>query len=183
MKTRLARVEDVPAICRLIQVYADQELLLPRTPEQVQSHIKNFLVLTETAGTASAAVRVPSQEQLLGCVALEPYGDNLVEIRSLAVDPESQGRGFGGRLIEAALAAARRRKIARVFAVTHAAGLFERHGFIATMRQTLPEKIERYCNTCPKAKKCKLVALVAVVCPERVALPVLAPAGGVLAHI
>jgi len=41
----------------------------------------------------------------------------------------------------------------------------------------LPEKIARDCNGCPKARNCGLVALVAVVCPERVTQQVLAPAG------
>jgi hypothetical protein len=31
----------------------------------------------------------------------------------------------------------------------------------------VPEKIERDCVTCPKEHRCKLVATVAVVCPER----------------
>jgi N-acetylglutamate synthase-like GNAT family acetyltransferase len=170
MRTRLARPEDVPAICALIQIYAEQDLLLPRTAEQVRAGVKNFLVLTDGHATG--------QEELLGCVALEPYGPQLVEIRSLAVQPALQGHGLGGRLIEAALSVARRRRIARVFAVTHMPSLFERHNFVATLRQALPEKVERDCNTCPKARKCKLVALVAVVCPDPSALPVLVPAGG-----
>jgi amino-acid N-acetyltransferase len=163
MRTRLARQEDAPAICRLIQFYADQDLLLPRTPEQVRADIRNFLVLTDSAQNGK-------RERILGCVALEPYGPHLVEVRSLAVAPDLQGNGLGGRLVEAALSIARRRKIARVFAVTHAPAFFERHGFVPTTRQALPEKIARYCNTCPKESRCKLVTLVAVVCPEHTGL-------------
>jgi N-acetylglutamate synthase-like GNAT family acetyltransferase len=174
MRTRLARQSDVPAICRLIQIYADQGVLLPRVEEEVRSHIGHFLVLTanSSAGTDIA-------EKLLGCVVLEPYGADLAEIRSLAVEPEAHSLGLGGRLVEAALGTARRRKIARVFAVTHAATFFERHGFVATSRQALPEKIARDCNGCPKARNCTLVALVAVVCPERIARPALVPTGKV----
>jgi N-acetylglutamate synthase-like GNAT family acetyltransferase len=171
MKTRLARPADIEAVSRLIQIYAGQGLLLPRTEEQVRQSLTHFLVLTENGGGS------PAGERLLGCVALEPYGPDLSEIRSLAVDPGSQNLGIGGRLIDAALNTARRRKIARVIAVTHVASLFERHGFVATTRQDLPEKIARDCNGCPKARNCGLVALVAVVCPERVTQQVLAPAG------
>jgi amino-acid N-acetyltransferase len=177
MRTRLARQSDVPGICRLIQIYADQGVLLPRTEEQVRSHLGHFLVLTANSHAGASRASVP--ERLLGCVALEPYGGDLAEIRSLAVEPEAHSLGLGGRLVEAALGMARRRKIARVFAVTHAAPFFERHGFVATSRQALPEKIARDCTGCPKARNCTLVALVAVVCPERIALPVLAPAGKV----
>ena len=115
-----------------------------------------------------------ASERLLGCVALEPYGRDLAEVRSLAVRPDEQGRGLGGRLLEAAIRTARRRKIARVFAVTHAPKLFERHAFSAVARETVPEKIERDCKTCSKRRRCKLVTLVAVVCTDRVHLPVLA---------
>ena len=180
MKTRLAHPADVANICRLIQFYADQGLLLPRTAEQVRANLGCFLVLTENAGGKGLqAEHTTSEERLLGCVALESYGPDLAEIRSLAVDPDAQDRGLGGRLLEAALGTARRRKIARVFAVTHAVPFFERHGFVATSRHDMPEKIARDCTGCPKARKCKLAAVVTVLCPERAALPVLAPAGGV----
>ena len=148
MRTRLARQSDVPGICRLIQIYADQGVLLPRNEEQVRAHLGHFLVLTEGGPANASGAALP--EKLLGCVALEPYGSDLAEIRSLAVEPEAHNLGLGGRLVEAALSTARRRKIARVFAVTHAAPFFEHHGFQATSRFELPEKIARDCTGCPK---------------------------------
>ena len=54
--------------------------------------------------------------------------------------------------------------------------------FITAAREAVPEKIERDCKTCSKRRRCKLVTLVAVVCPERVMLPVLAPAEQSLRH-
>jgi N-acetylglutamate synthase-like GNAT family acetyltransferase len=182
MRTRLARPEDVAAISRLISDYAAQGLLLPRSPEEVRAHLNRFIVLTELVPALDAppGTNTPS-ERLLGCVALEPYGTDLAEVRSLAVRQDERGRGLGGRLLEAALRTARRRKTARVFAVTHAPALFERHGFSATAREVVPEKIERDCKGCSKRRRCKLVTLVAVVCPERVVLPVLAPAEKVCA--
>jgi amino-acid N-acetyltransferase len=177
MRTRLARPEDVAAISRLISDYAAQGLLLPRSPEEVRAHLSRFIVLTELVPALDAppGTSTPS-ERLLGCVALEPYGPDLAEVRSLAVRQDEQGRGLGGRLLEAALRTARRRKTARIFAVTHAPALFERHGFSAAARETVPEKIERDCKTCSKRRRCKLVTLVAVVCPERLVLPVLSAA-------
>lgn len=180
MRTRLARPEDVAAISRLIAEFVEQGLLLPRSPEEVRASLDRFIVLTEMvpAMDASHKATAPS-ERLLGCVALEPYGRDLAEVRSLAVRPDEQGRGLGGRLLDAAIRTARRRKIARVFAVTHAPELFERHGFIAAARETVPEKIERDCQGCSKRGSCKLVTLVSVVCPERLTLPVLTDAGKV----
>ena len=177
MRTRLARPEDVAGISRLIFDYAAQGLLLPRSAEDVRAHLDRFIVLTELVPSMDdrPGASAPS-ERLLACVALEPYGRDLAEVRSLAVRSDEQGRGLGGRLLEAAIRTARRRKTARIFAVTHAPALFERHGFAAAPRETVPEKIERDCRTCSKRRRCKLVTLVSVVCPERVVLPVLAPA-------
>ncbi len=167
MKARRARPEDASRIHGLVEHYAARGLLLPRTEKEIRAHIERFLVLTEREGQA---------EKLLGCVALESYGSDLAEIRSLAVDPEIRGRGLGTRLLRMALAAARRRKIARVFAVTHAPEFFNRQGFATSTRWALPEKLARDCCTCPKADHCQLVAVIATVCPERVTLPVLAAA-------
>ncbi len=165
MSARKARPEDVPGVHGLIAHYAAEGLLLPRTEEEVREHITRFLVLTD---------KDEPGERIVGCVALEPYGPDLAEVRSLAVLPGIQGRGLGARLLRFALAVAKRRKIARIFAVTHAPEFFNRQGFVTSSRRTLPEKLERDCRTCPKAPTCELVAVIATVCPERVALPVLA---------
>jgi amino-acid N-acetyltransferase len=184
MRTRLARAEDVAAISRLIAGYAAQGILLPRSPEEVRVHLNRFIVLTELVPALDSppGAKAPL-EHLLGCVALEPYGPDLAEVRSLAVRPEERGRGLGGRLLEAAIRTARRRKTARIFAVTHAPALFERHGFASAARETVPEKIERDCKDCSKRRRCKLVTLVNVVCPDRVALPVLATPNKVCATV
>ncbi|HVB07695.1 MAG TPA: GNAT family N-acetyltransferase [Candidatus Acidoferrales bacterium] len=160
MKTRRARLTDAPQIHALIAHYAAQGILLPRTEENVREHIALFLVL-EASG------------QIAGCVSLETYSYDLAEVRSLAVSPGSRGRGHGARLLQYALAEARRRKIARVFAVTHAPEFFVRHGFAASSRHALPEKIARDCSACPKARGCRLVAVIATIAAARATLPIL----------
>lgn len=170
MRARRARPEDALAVHRLIAHYAAEGLLLPRSAEEVYAHIGRFLVLVEPASAGST-------DWVLGCVALEPYGPDLAEIRSLAVDPQIRGRGLGARLLRFALAVARRRKVGRVFALTHAPQFFNRQGFQTLSRRALPEKLERDCCTCPKSPTCELVAVIATVCPERVILPVVASAG------
>jgi amino-acid N-acetyltransferase len=167
MKTRRARPEDVAAVYRIVAHYAAEGILLPRTEGEIRAHIERFLVLIEPEANGTA-------ERVIGCVALEPYGPDLAEVRSLAVAPEVRGNGMGSRLLRFALAVAKRRKIARVFAVTHAPEFFNRQGFHTSTRFTLPEKLERDCRVCPKERTCKLVAVIATVCPKRVVLPVLA---------
>ncbi len=162
MRTRRARAADAAAIHSLIAHYAAQGLLLEREEAEIRRHARHFLVL-EAAGEIS------------GCVSIEPYGANLAEIRSLAVAPEFQGRGLGGGLLEAALGEARRRGIARVFAVTHVPQFFVGHRFAASSRR-LREKIARDCDHCPKAATCRLVTVVAEVIQAPAALRILEPA-------
>ncbi|MGH9858945.1 MAG: GNAT family N-acetyltransferase, partial [Candidatus Acidiferrales bacterium] len=157
---RRARAADVEAVHALIAHYAAQGLLLPRSEDDVRAHIDHFLVLS-LAGRA------------VGCVALEPYGAHLAEIRSLAMTPAHAGNGRGARLVRFALAVARRRKIARVFAVTHAPEFFQRLGFAPADRRAITEKVERDCRTCPKQVSCALTALIFTIVPRREILPVL----------
>jgi N-acetylglutamate synthase-like GNAT family acetyltransferase len=145
----------------LIAGYAEQGLLLPRAEDEIQENINHFLVHEH-------------KKRVVSCVALESYGTDLAEIRSLAVDPELRGRRAGTKLLEFALAEARCRGIARVFAVTHAPEFFVRQGFEPTSRHALIEKVERDCRACSKRRSCRLVAVVATVIPERIALPILA---------
>jgi amino-acid N-acetyltransferase len=160
MRARRAKASDAPEIFGLIAHYAAQGFLLPRGEEEIRRNISHFLVLEEKG-------------RLLSCVGLECYGAELAEIRSLAVARDLQGRGLGAQLIEYALAEARRRDIARVFAVTHAPKFFLRQGFTSASRQTLTEKVERDCHACPKRRSCRLTAVVATLTPERDAFPIL----------
>jgi N-acetylglutamate synthase-like GNAT family acetyltransferase len=165
VKMRRARPADVPAIYALIAQYAAEGILLARTEANIREHIAQFLVCV-------------SKRCIAGCVALESYGENLAEIRSLAVSPELRGSGLGGKLVQFALTEGRARNIARVFAVTHAPDFFVRQGFTLSSRRALPEKIERDCNTCPKARRCRLTAVVATLAAERDAFPILEIAAG-----
>jgi N-acetylglutamate synthase-like GNAT family acetyltransferase len=160
MIARRARISDAPAINALIAHYAEQGLLLARSEEEIRRNIGHFLVQTDS-------------RRVVGCLSLEQYGAELAEIRSVAVDPNIRGCGIGSNLIAFALGKARERAIARVFAVTHAPEFFERHGFVASSRKLLTEKIARDCCACAKRRSCKLVAVIATVLPERILLPIL----------
>jgi len=160
MKARRAIISDAPAIYALIGHFAGLGLLLPRAEGEIRRNISHFLVHK-------------MKGRVVSCVALESYGPDLAEIRSFAVAPEIQGRGMGAGLLEFVLSEARRREIARIFAVTHAPDFFLHRGFAAVSRQSLTEKIERDCRGCPKRRSCKLVAVVATVMPERITLPIL----------
>jgi amino-acid N-acetyltransferase len=113
---RRATVRDAKAISDLIGLYVADGTLLPRTPEFIAERVIDFLV-TEVDG------------RVVGCVHLDEYSPSLVEVRSLAVDPEHQGRGIGVGLVKAAEELARRREYATVFAVSSNDEFFRARGY------------------------------------------------------
>ena len=78
-------------------------------------------------------------EERVGFLILGPWlplesAAHVAEVRGLGVDPERQGEGIGGRLLEAAIERARSqgrpRIVLRVLSTNPAARrLYERHGF------------------------------------------------------
>ena len=113
---RRAHVRDAQTISELIGLYVADGTLLPRTPEFIAERIIDFLVSEETG-------------RGVGCVHLDEYSPSLVEVRSLAVDPDYQRRGFGIALVEAAEKLARVREYATVFAVSSNEEFFRARGY------------------------------------------------------
>jgi N-acetylglutamate synthase-like GNAT family acetyltransferase len=113
---RRAHVRDAQTISTLIDLYVADGTLLPRTPEFIAERIIDFLVSEEDG-------------RVVGCVHLDEYSPSLVEVRSLAVDPEFQRRGIGIALVEAAERLARVREYATVFAVSSNEDFFRARGY------------------------------------------------------
>ena len=114
---RPAHVRDANTISELIGLYVADGTLLPRTPEFIGERVIDFLV-TAVDG------------RVIACVHLDEYSPSLVEVRSLAVDPEFQGRGIGRELVRAAEELARRRDYATVFAVSSNDEFFRALGYL-----------------------------------------------------
>ena len=124
--------DDTDAIVALNNMWAPDGLTLHRTRAWVADRIPNYNVARDAAG------------RVVGCVAIDEYSPSLGELVSLAVAPEAQGRGLGGRLIEAAVELARRRGYDELFAVSLADNLFLSSGFHETRVDRFPEKRWRY---------------------------------------
>ena len=79
-------------------------------------------------------------ENVVGCVALHPYGD-CAEVACLYVKQSHEGLGYGVRLVAAAEEKARERGMVRVFALTNRASEFftKARGSRAVDVATLPE--------------------------------------------
>ena len=72
--------------------------------------------------------------QVVGTVALKHHGDDEFELTKMAVTADSQGRGIGRRLLEAAIRRFTERAAGRLYLESHssldtALGLYERAGF------------------------------------------------------
>lgn len=138
---RPMRVGDIDDALALINGYAAEDRMLPRSREFLVERLRDFFV-ADYAG------------RFLGCVALAVLTPELAEIRSLAVAPSASGRGVGRALVDACVAEARRAGLRRVFALTLVPEFFERCGFTLVSLGRLPEKSAAECPICPKRGRC-----------------------------
>lgn len=143
---RRARVHDVDTILRIVRPSAEQGQMLPLTVGDVTDRLRDFQVL-EAGGRA------------LGVVAVRITWGRLVELRSLAVLEEARGRGYGDRLVRAALDDARALGAEDVFTLTYIPDFFRRYRFTDIDRASLPHKVWLDCVNCPKFPDCGEVAL------------------------
>ncbi|HVM31912.1 MAG TPA: N-acetyltransferase [bacterium] len=148
---RRARPSDTRSILNLIGFYSAKGLMLPRPFSQILERIRDFQVAVEEGAPAAAAVK--------GVVALHPVGEDLAEIRSLAVEESLVGKGIGKKLMAACVEDAREMRLNRVFALTYQTEFFSRLGFERVEKLTLPQKIWGDCVHCTKFSDCDEVAM------------------------
>ena len=112
--------EDLPRIARFIQPFVSEGRILPRTEDELDELVYNGFI-AEIDG------------RLIGFVALEIYSRKLAEIRSLAVEPEFQGKGVGRQLVAECVERARKRDVLEVMAITSSEVFFRGCGFDFTL--------------------------------------------------
>jgi N-acetylglutamate synthase-like GNAT family acetyltransferase len=139
---RPATTADADAIARLNNFFADQHLMLRRTPEMISLACDDYLVAVDERG------------RLLACGALKEYSPSVAEVAAIAVAPEAQGLGLGRRIVHAVEALARKRGIPEVFALTLTPEFFEALEYQRVDRARYPEKIRRDCIGCARRFAC-----------------------------
>lgn len=139
-------VQDVPSMARIINSYASQGQMLPRSHHKLYQDIRDFVVAIVDG-------------EIIGCGALHVVWGDVAEIRSLAVKPEWLGKGVGRLLVEALVQEARSLGLPSVFALTYRQGFFEHMGFHVVPRESLPHKIWGECLDCPNFPNCNEIAL------------------------
>lgn len=115
---RRARTSDVPAIKRLVDVYAGKILLE-----------KDLVTLYEAIQEFWVADHPDLDGELAGCGALHVLWADLGEVRTIAVAPELTGRGVGHAIVDQLLRVARDLELQRLFVLTFETAFFARHGF------------------------------------------------------
>ncbi|HZN70956.1 MAG TPA: amino-acid N-acetyltransferase [Micromonosporaceae bacterium] len=113
---RRARTADVRGIRRLIDLYADQRVLLSKATVTLYEDLPEFWV-ADWQGT------------IVGCGALHVMWEDLAEVRTVAVDPTHRGKKIGHRLVSELLATARELGVRRVFVLTFEVDFFRSFGF------------------------------------------------------
>ncbi|MCL6517511.1 N-acetyltransferase [Alicyclobacillus sp.] len=147
MEIRKATIHDVEQMQPLIQHYADQGLMLPRSAKSLYEHIQCFTVAV-------------IDERVVGTVGLHILWKDLAEVRSLAVDPGYQGRGIGRRLVERAIWEAEQLGVDQVLSLTYQTDFFHKLNFHIVDRDSLPHKVWKDCVYCKKFDRCDEIAMV-----------------------
>jgi amino-acid N-acetyltransferase len=144
---RKAQIQDIKQIQGLINYFAQQDLMLPRSLNELYESLRDFWVAEERG-------------RIIGCAALHISWDNLAEIKSLAVAKNKQRHGLGKELVNACLQEAKELGARRVFVLTYKNEFFRKFGFRRVKHSSLPHKIWAECINCCKFPNCQEVAMV-----------------------
>ena len=142
-----ATIKDIHRIQKIIEHYANQELLLPRALSDLYENVRDFAVYKE--GT-----------EIIGTSALHVCWEDLGEIRSLAVIPEHTKKGIGSQLVNLCETEARRLGLQKAFTLTYQESFFSKLGYQKIDKNLLPHKIWRDCLQCVKFPNCDEIAMI-----------------------
>ncbi|MFP5233978.1 MAG: N-acetyltransferase [Acidobacteriota bacterium] len=143
-----ARLQDARNVFDLVNSLSGDGTLLRRSYAEICENIRDFTVAETDEG------------EFLGCGALHLYGPHLAEVRSIVMKPEARGQGAGGKLLNALVAEAEEHAVVSVCLFTRIPAFFEHYGFRIADRDSLPDKIYKDCQTCPRLYACDEVAMV-----------------------
>uniref|UniRef100_A0A1D1YUY8 amino-acid N-acetyltransferase n=1 Tax=Anthurium amnicola TaxID=1678845 RepID=A0A1D1YUY8_9ARAE len=127
--TRMARMEDLPGIRRIIQPLEETGALVRRTNKQLLEALDNLIV-------------VERDGSIIACAALFPFfKENCGEVAAIAVSPECLGHGQGDKLIDYVEKWASALGLEKIFLLTtRASDWFVRRGFAECSIECIPEE-------------------------------------------
>ncbi|GMU39983.1 MAG: acetyltransferase [Chloroflexota bacterium] len=147
VRVERATTRDGEGIAALINFWAAQGQMLPRTLGETYENLRDFFVVRQDG-------------RVVGCAALHITWADLAELKSLAVEESTQSRGIGAALVRACVEEGRALGLDRLFALTYRPGFFERLGWQQADVMNLPRKVWNECYRCPKFPGCDEIAMV-----------------------
>ena len=146
---RKARIEDIKEIQKLVNSFAKQDLMLPRSLNELYENIRDFWVIED-------------RNKIAGCAALHISWDDLAEIKSVAVAKNKQKKGLGKELVFSCLNEAKDLGAKKIFVLTYKPEFFKKFGFKRVKTSELPHKIWAECINCCKFPSCQEIALLKI---------------------
>jgi amino-acid N-acetyltransferase len=119
----------VRAIKELVDGYATRNILLAKDLVTLYEDVPDFWVAESAGG------------RLLGCGALHVLWEDLGEVRTVAVRPDTRGQGVGRAIVAALLAAARELGLQRIFVLTFETAFFASQGFTEISEPPVPDDV------------------------------------------
>ncbi len=147
MIMRKARMDDVEAMHKLINHFADEGLMLPRNILTLYQTLRDY-ILVEIDG------------EIKGIGGLHILWQDLAEIRSLAIAPDVMKNGLGAKIVNYFLKEAKEMGLKKVFTLTYQPVFFEKCGFTRISKDELPQKVWQECVHCVKFPNCDEIALI-----------------------
>lgn len=145
MKPQAAKIIHAQGIHDLLAQYSKQEILLPRPISEIYTLIPQFFVILDERD---------DKYDVIACVAIEVFSDELAEVRSLAVNPDYKGQHLGEQLLITIEDYARSLGLKKMMALTYVDTFFHKYGYETVEMSSLPEKVWRVCVKCPKFHHC-----------------------------
>ena len=146
MIIRKAKIQDIKQIQKLINYFAAKDVMLPRSLNELYDNLHDFWVAEEA-------------NKIIGCSAVHVSWEDLVEIKSLAVNKNKHNKGIGRQLVLACLGEAKHLGARRVFVLTYKPDFFKKFGFKKISHSKLPHKVWAECINCCKFPDCQETAL------------------------
>jgi amino-acid N-acetyltransferase len=143
---RKARIADAEDIQKIVNKYAEEGKMLPKSIADIHEQIQSFFV-------------AEAEGKIIGCCCLQPYYPAMGEIRSLAVMKEFTGKGIGTSLVVACLEEAKKLGMKEAFTFTYVPEFFQKLHFKPINREKIHPKLWIECMRCPKYPDCDEHAL------------------------
>jgi amino-acid N-acetyltransferase len=154
MFIRKAKIQDLDGMMALINEYAQQGLMLPRSKLSLCETLHCFSVVIDNEGEVSEPGTV------IGVGGLHILWEDLAEVRSLAISEKAKGKGLGKKLVNHLVDEAEQIGLRRVMSLTYQHEFFEKCAFYVVQKETLPHKVWKDCVNCSKFPSCDEIAMI-----------------------